>query len=47
MKHSSMAVGTAQKVLLLRCVRIISWNVLHTGAVSVDLSADRTGVATD
>ena len=45
MKHSSVAVGTAQEVLLLCCVRVIGRNVIHMGAVSVDLSADCAGAS--
>ena len=47
MKHSSVAIGAAQKIFLLCCMRVIGRNVIHMSTISVDLSADRTGAATD
>ena len=47
MKHSSVAIGTAQEILLLCGVGIISRDIIHMCPVSVDLSTDRAGAATN
>ena len=47
MKHSSVAIGAAQEILLLCGVGIISRDVIHMGPIPVDLSTDRAGAATN
>lgn len=45
MEHFSVAVGTPQQVLFLYCVRIVDRDVVHVGAVPLDLSRYSTDIS--
>ena len=47
MEHPTMAIGTAQQVFLLCCVRVVGGDVVHVGTVAAELPRHRADVSAD
>ena len=46
-EHPAMAIGTAQQIFLLCCVRVVGGDVVHMGTVAADLPRHRADVSAD